>query len=367
MRLLFFIGSLVGGGAERVLVNLTSELAKRGNEITISLNDNLIAYDVNPLVKVIVAPKTECFKENGIIRRVVRRIKLEKHYYSFVNKTIEEIQPDIIISFLHCNMRSILRCHGNIPIILSEHNAFDRKLGLEHYYARFIKGRAFDKICLLTPFDQGYACAKGLKNTIVMPNPNTFDSITKEEYDAAFNVRRNIMACGRLDVWRVKGFDLVIMAFSIIANEFPDVDLDIVGEGSLASQRQLECLAEESGIRDRIHFLGRRNDIRELMRNHQLFVLSSRTEGFPMVLTEAMSQGVTCVSYERLASSIINDTIDGFLVSNGNVKEMAETIGNLLSNSSLRYRMGLEAANNVKRFSAENIAKRWEKMFFQLK
>ena len=59
------------------------------------------------------------------------------------------------------------------------------------------------------------------------------------------------------------------------------------------------------------------------MRQHRLFVLSSRTEGFPMVITEAMSQGLPCVAFERLASSIINSSIDGWLVKDGNVKELS--------------------------------------------
>ena len=199
-----------------------------------------------------------------------------------------------------------------------------------------------------------------------MPNPNTFESISEEEYKDGFSYRKNILACGRLDIWRVKGFDLAIQVFSILSNDHPDVELDIVGGGSEASIRQLEKIAEQLGVKERVHLLGRRDDVKELMRTHKLFVLSSRTEGFPMVLTEAMSQGMPCVAFERLASSIINDTIDGYLVSNENVIEMSETVSMLLSDDALRYQIGLMATKNVIRFSPENIAIRWEKMFSQL-
>ena len=152
MKLLFFIGSLVGGGAERVLVNLTSELAQRGHGVVIALNDNVIAYHVDSRVTIMPAPKMHYKKGKDPISVFVRRLQVRKHHRLHVKKSIMTVKPDIIISFQQCNIDAIIRYHDNIPIVSSEHNAFDRKLGLEHYYARFFKSRLFDKVCLLTPF-----------------------------------------------------------------------------------------------------------------------------------------------------------------------------------------------------------------------
>lgn len=366
MRLLFFIGSLVRGGAERVLVNISSELANRGHDVVIALNDNAIEYEATSM-SVVAAPARHYIKGKDPISVFIRRVQLKKHHRKHVKTIIKKAQPDVIISFQQCNTDAILRYHNNIPIVLSEHNAYDRNLGLEHYFLRFFISRFYDKVFLLTPFDQGYAKAKGLKNTVVMPNPNTFESIFETDYKDTFYGRKNILVCGRLDVWRVKGFDLAIQVFSSLANDFPNVELDIVGGGSDASNSQIERIANQFGVKDRVHLLGRRDDVKELMRNHQVFILSSRTEGFPMVLTEAMSQGLPCVSFDKIANSIINNSIDGYLVSDGDVKEMAAIVSQLLQNNTLRYRIGLAALNNVKRFSPEIIADRWEKILFQLK
>ena len=319
MKLLFYIHALSGGGAERVLANLTNELVNRGYDITIALNDNVIVYDINPKVKILSAPAHLWYQGRNIIRRVIRNIVLNRFHYRFVKDSIKTVRPDIIITFIQCNIKEILRCHGSIPIILSEHNAFDRKLGLKNHINRFFLSRFFNIVCVLTPFDKGFAS-------------------------------------GRVDAWQVKGFDIAIKAFAEISNQYPDVELNIAGSGNNESIKHLEQIANRCGVVNKVHFLGRRDDIQELMRQHRLFVLSSRTEGFPMVLIEAMSQGLPCVSFERLATSIINDKIDGLLVEDGDTKELSAAIAKLLADSRLCYQLGVESIKNVGRFSSGNIA-----------
>lgn len=366
MKLLFFSATLKGGGAERVLVNLTNELAKRGHDITIALNKNESYYEVDSRIKIVSAPQRKWYGGRSVLRRLVRNVAIKRHNYRHTRDTIHSVRPDVIISFLWCNMWPIIRWHGNIPIVHSEHNAFDRKLGFHLFYHRFVFNRFFDKICVLTPFDQGYASAKGLKKTIVMPNPNTFIQIDEDEYKSTFTQRKNILVCGRINYWHVKGLDLAIEAFARIANRIPGVDLDIAGSGEEKSLKQLEQLATKLGVEDRVHFLGQRSDMQNVMRQHQLFVLSSRTEGFPMVITEAMSQGLPCVSFEKLASSIIIHSIDGVLVKDGNVAELSEAVLYLISNQDTLFKYGLEAIKNVNRFSAVVVANRWETLFQQL-
>lgn len=366
MKILFFSDSLKGGGAERVLTNLANELARCNHEVTMALNVKEILYELNQNITVITATEQQVSPLNSIVSRAIRYAKLKRSFYRHTKNVIKSVRPDVIVTFLQCNIKHIIRSHKNIPIILSEHNAFDRKLGFNNYFNRFWLSRFFDKVCVLTPFDQGFACAKGLKNTIVMPNPNSFDSISEDVYKHTFPQRKNILVCGRLDVWYIKGIDISIEVLSKISSQFPDVDLDIAGGGNDSSIKHLEKMAERLGIKERIHFLGQCDDIKKLMQNHQLFILSSRTEGFPMVLTEAMSQGLPCIAFERLASSIIVNGIDGFLVNDGDVVGMSESVSYMLSNKSLCYQMGFEAANNVKRFSAESIGKRWEKLFIEL-
>ncbi len=363
MKLLFFSNTLQGGGAERVLANITKELSRQGHNITIALNINKIDYEIADNIEIIYSSKNNWYNGKNIFKRICRNISMKIHYYKHTKNAILKVKPDIIITFLRCNMIPIIRLHNKIPIISSEHNAYDRKIGFIKSFERFILNRYFDKVCVLTSFDQGYARAKGLTNTVVMPNPNTFDSISIEDYDRYFPKRKNILVCGRVFAWQIKGFDIAIEAFAKIANKIPNTDLDIVGDGDEKSINHLKQIATKYGVHDRVHFLGKSNNIINIMREHKIFVLSSRTEGFPMVITEAMSQGLPCISFERLSSPIIINNIDGVLVNNGNVEELSNAIVKLISNNELRYNLGKESIKNVNRFSAENVVKRWENIF----
>lgn len=367
MKLLFFSNTLDGGGAERVLANLTNELSHRGHDVTIALNINKIAYDLSKEVKVIHSPQHNWYNGRNVVKRIYRNILKEIHSYKHTKKLINEVEPDIIITFLRCNMIPLIRLHKNIPIISSEHNAYDRNIGFRKKIERFCFNRYFNKVCVLTSFDQGYAKAKGLTNTIIMPNPNSFKSISINDYNESFEKRRNILVCGRVFAWHIKGFDIAIKAFAKIANKIPNTDLDIVGEYDQKSKTYLENIALKYGVKERIHFLGKTNEMINVMRSHQIFVLSSRTEGFPMVITEAMTQGLPCISFERLSSAIIIDRIDGILVDNGNVDELSNSIYELIFDNKYRYQLGLESLKNVNRFSSDNIAKRWENLFNNLK
>lgn len=360
MNILFFSSTLSGGGAERVLVNITNELAKRGHHVTIAINSNKMGYEIDPSICIMPAPQKQWYQGRNLIRRLFRNFAMARIYRAHTKKAIQTVRPDVIVTFLFCNMWSIIRYHGSIPIVHSEHNAYDRIVELQYKFKRFVLNRFFDRVFVLTPFDQGYAKAKGLKNTIVMSNPNTYSTISVEDYHALFPSRRNILMVGRVDFWNVKGMDIAIEVFSNIADNIQGVDLDIVGPGSNHSIEYLKHLAVQKGVGERVHFLGYSHDVKNIMRQHKIFLLSSRTEGFPMVVTEAMTQGLPCVSFERLASAIILNGMDGVLVNDGDLKSLEHAIVDLLKDDEKRNSMGLAGLINVRRFSAERIAIRWE-------
>ena len=366
MKLLFFSHTLKGGGAERVLVNLTKELVSRGHDVSIALNVNETNYEVDSRIKLLAADERTWYKGRNIVRRIQRNISMRWFYMRYTKKVIDTIHPDIIITFLHCNMAGVIKYHGTIPIIHSEHNAYDRDLGIQGRYERFYLNRFFNVVCVLTSFDQGYAKAKGLFNTVIMPNPNTFESITQDEYESGFTQRRNILVCGKTRWWMIKGLDIAIKAFSKVADEFPDVDLDIVGSCEMKTINHLQQIVKDNGVCNRVHFLGHRSDMKELMRQHKLFLLSSRTEGFPMVVTEAMTQGLPCLAFERLASAIIINGVDGVLSKDLDIDMLSNNLEHLLDDNNLLHKMGALARENVKRFSATKVAERWENIFCTL-
>lgn len=161
-----------------------------------------------------------------------------------------------------------------------------------------------------------------------------------------------------------KGFDLLIEAWRIVAEKHPDWNLRIYGGGD-----RTEFLA----LKDKYHLktLYLEEQTQNIIQKYcesSIFVLSSRYEGFGMVITEAMSCGVPLVSFTCPCGprDIIHNNEDGPLVENGDIEQLAEKICYLIENDTIRKEMGRMAKINSKRFKIENISKEWEALFNHL-
>lgn len=370
MRLLFFTTSFAGGGAEKSLLTIADALSQRGHKVTVAANLNNPAYELPDNVEFIEKDSFQLKKSGAwylIHRKLYNRIRL----YLTTKRIITRVKPDVIITFLHANMQQIIQAHGSIPIISSERNTFDRKLYATEYREKFFLNRKFDIVTVLTKYDKEFI-GNRLNNVVVMPNALSSTIITPEEYQNSFSKRRNLLACGRIsaigeDGKLVKGFDLLINAFSKIADLFPDTDLDIAGDGTEEGLHYLTDLANQKGVGKRVHFLGFVKNVEELMKSHQLFILSSRAEGFGRVVIESMAVGTPVVAFKCSGpSEIIEDGTDGFLVEKENINELAEKMSLVLSEKEVRYSFGLNSLKNVERFTMDKIILMWEDLFKQV-
>lgn len=367
MRLQFFIPSLTGGGAERVLSLISDELVNRGHDVCIVISDNDVAYKLNSRIELFCIKDVRLPVRGRFLEKQLCRARNFIRYKKQVGVLIKAFRPDVIITFMESQIFPILLFHKDIPVVSSEHNTMNRRFGYAIHFQRFVFNRFCDRITVLTVYDQQYAIRKGLKQTVVINNPLTYKPINKAEYEQLFQNRNNIFACGRINSWVIKGFDLLIKSFAEIAKDRPDVDLDIAGGGNEEDFIRLQDIAKECGVGNRVHFLGFRNDIDELMKTHSVFVLSSRTEGFGMVLIEAMSQGLPCVSFALPGpNEIIKDGVDGVLVPEQDCLLLSKQVLELVSNSELRYKMGLNAIENVDDYSIAKITDKWECLFNEL-
>ncbi len=171
---------------------------------------------------------------------------------------------------------------------------------------------------------------------------------------------KQVIAVGRYTYQ--KGFDMLIESWKYIKEKHPDWVLKIYGGGE---RKDFIKLRDSFGLEENVFLESSSDNIIDKYCESSIFVLSSRFEGFGMVITEAMACGLPAVSFECPSGprDIINDGEDGLLVENGNIKQLAEKISYLIENDELRKEMGKKARINVEKFKIENIAKQWNELF----
>ncbi|WP_343563042.1 glycosyltransferase family 4 protein [Sphingobacterium sp.] len=356
MKLLFFISSLGGGGAERVMSVVTNELDRRGYSVTLAIMDGKAPfYELNKSINVKYFP----FRKG---RNIYEKLKNRYKLISYIRQLSKDERPDVIISFIYkMNTKVLLGTRFlGIPIIASEHNTLDTKMSKYEWFQRFQVSRLADKLTILTQHDFEYLKGR-LKNKIIMPNPLSFNPI--EEYNE--EREKVILAVGSIKRYYHKGFDNLVEIWARIADKYPDWKLQIAGGFDTQSLNYLKQIEEDRGINNKINFLGQVKDMAELLRRSSIFILSSRWEGFPMVLVEAMSQGCTSISYDLVSgpNEMMTHNFDGILVKNQQKEEMMNELVELIENSEKRKCLAENAIKSVNRFSVKKIVDRWEKLF----
>jgi glycosyltransferase involved in cell wall biosynthesis len=238
--------------------------------------------------------------------------------------------------------------------VAQDHRPFvGRPVSIRKAYAEHASG--FDAFLSLTAGDQAlYQELLGDRTRVErMPNGTPPYLGPSSTLDSKLAV-----AAGRLEP--SKGFDLLIDAWGSVAEQHADWQLHIYGEGS--QEGALSARIRDLGLEDRVHLKGYSNEMQARMSESSLFVLSSRAEGYPMVLLEAMACGVPVVSTNCSfgPAEIITEGVDGFLAENGNREQLAEGILRMVRLSpQQRLAMGHAARAKSRERSYAAVAERW--------
>lgn len=243
-------------------------------------------------------------------------------------------------------------------------------IAVEHvfagYYNRFVQIIRFyvyskmRQIVVLTKADKLFF-EKGLpsEHIKVIPNP-----VRKIDTIYAPLTNKKIISVGRLEYQ--KGYDNLIKGFAELHSKYPDWELNIYGEGSLRNslQRQINKL----GLKNVVNLCGLTDDIDSKLEESAFFVMPSRFEGFGMVLVEAMSHGVPCISYDcpNGPSDIIKNGHNGLLVENQNLSALMTAIESLIKDPIERKRLGHNAPESISCFSESVIAQKWYELFISI-
>jgi len=367
-------GTFNSGGMERVLSIKANYLAEQmGYDIyivTTGQRNRKPFFNFSSKIKMYdLAINYAEEDDNSVSRKILPFIsKLRLHKEKLTN-FLFETKPDITISMFGNEMFFINSISdGSKKIIESHFNKFHRlQLGRKGIFrlADFVRDKfnsklckKFDKLIVLTNEDKEYW--KGFNSVEVISNP----CMLKSE-DRADLFSKQIIAIGRYTYQ--KGFDQLIDIWNIIYKEHPDWKLKIVGNGIL--YEQLKGKINSFGLQGVIELekTHTSNILNEYL-SSSIYALSSRYEGFPMVLLEASECGLPIVAFKCKCgpSDIIDNGINGFLIEEGDIEGFAKAIKELIENKELREIMGKNSYQKSISFDIDNIMDKWVHLFKNL-
>ena len=356
MKITCVIHSLNGGGAERVMAGLSGRLQAKGHAVTlITLDDGRSdRHEVDS--RVTRRPLAVMRHSRSRLAALVNGFRR----VTAVRKAIRDSKPDVVLSF--CDSTNVLTLLATrwlkLPVVVSERSD-PEKQSLSWPWSRLRPTlyRRADQVIVLTRTAADAIASWCQKPALIIPSAVDRPPTTQPQKNH-HSVDRVLLAVGRLE--HEKGFDRLIEAFANVAGHFPAWRLRIVGEGSC--REQLERQANELEVSNRIDFDGWMRPIWPAFANADLFALTSRYEGFPSALLEAMAAGIAVIAVdcESGPRAIIQNGIDGLLVED-NIKSIVAALQRCMGDESLRNRLGEAGRTVYERFGWDAMVDSYEK------
>ncbi len=359
MKLLFYIHGLTGGGAERVMAILMNAFIKEGHSVRViyTYGTNVPKYELDKDIEQVYLNREE--NSTSLVSRAYKKI----YKYYRIRKEAKTYNPDVAISFIRPNNNEVLLSllGSGIPVVIGDHTNINRKYPLLMSLQSKILYPHASAITMLTKRDYNIWKEK-YKNVYYIPNPCDIPLI-----QPSGSRKKIVLAAGRVNQWHIKGFDNLMRAWSAIKDDYPEWKCQIAGDYTESALSELRSMVTEEEFNS-VEFLGFRSDIHELMTTSEIFCLSSRIEGMPMVLLEALSLGCACISYDCISgpSEMIEDGKTGVLVKDQSVEELSLKLGELIANKEKRESFRETAPASITRFSINNILVLWNQMFKEI-
>lgn len=378
MKLVYCIPSLEkSGGTERVLTDRVNFLVQQKDyEIYIVTTDQKsenFFFPLSPLVKVIHLNIDFAYiADYPLLKKIFLYRKKQNAYRKQLQCLLLKIKPDITTSFLSHEIDFFHRlCDGS------------RKIGENHFNKSFrydflIAHRVgyLKRIVGFLRYKQLIRQVKKLDHLVVLTNeeakawpemprkrviPNWLASLPSSYSTCE---RHEVVAVGRYVP--EKGFDFLLRAWQKIIVKFPYWNLVIYGDGICREEMNNFIIRNQL---NNVRLAYPVSNVYEVFKHSSISVLSSRFEGFGMVIIEAMACGVPVVAFNCKSgpSEIITHNVDGYLVSPENVQELADRIMDLMNDQEKRKQFGSFAKQNVHRFTQSNVAKKWIELYNEIK
>lgn len=365
MKIVYLTAGLCSiAGIERVLNNKTNWLAGHGYEVAIVTTDQdgrPMSFDFDPRVEIVDLGLNFHHVENlhDPLRKKVSFMRKRQQYRDGVKKYLKENPADVVISTFGLRTAWLPSLKDDSRKMVELHfSRYSPRQGWLRDFLRRNNFKRYDRFIVLTHEDK--LLWGNMPNIKVIPNATSFEPVGVAPLD-----NKQVIAVGRLAPQ--KGFDLLIETWRQVHHKHPDWKLVIYGGHSEGdTEQRLRKQIERAGLGDVVTIYPPTQDIAEKYKESAFYVLSSRYEGFPMVLLETMSQGVPAVAMACKCGprDMITPEVDGLLVDDGDVEGLTAGINRLIEDEALRKQMGLNAMNTIKkRFTEDVVMEQWVKLF----
>ncbi len=358
MKITFLVSSLQFGGAERVATTLCNAWVQRGHDVALIATyrgTDPCFFELEPSVQLsYLASKRTGWLTNSSLARLFK-----------LRQLLKQQQPDLVLSFLpSANIMAILASIGlGVPVIVSERT--DPEFYPQSWFWRTLCRHLYQCSTTLTVQTEAVAAKvsrlfKNVSNVAVMPNPLPFETTPSTVIS---DVKRpRLVSLGRLTDG--KQTEHLIYTFNQVADAFPDWHLDIFGDGP---QREfLESVAAKSPYCSRIEFHGDTKQPWVELANADIFVMTSRFEGFPNALLEALALGVASIVYDCPSgpAEITENGRLAALVPLNDQQALMVALNQLMADQNKRVALGqLAAAVIHEKYGRDKIVERWERLF----
>lgn len=373
------------GGVERVVSFKASYFAEQlGYDVTVIVTEGKgrdCYFLLSDKVKVInYELGFEELWRASFLKKVFLYLTKQRRYKRLLKAELLRIRPDFTISMLRREINFLTSIHdgskkiGELHVNRANYRNFEtndsnvfKRLFAQFWMKSLVsKLKRLDQLVVLT--DKSKSSWPELSNVSVISDPIPMNQGDRS-HDSVQNqgpvpLIRRVVTIGRYAYQ--KGYDLLLQAWAEVEKHYPDWSLDIYGMGDQTSYRQLMSDLGIDARRCRLN--GPVEDVVKTYTDSSVFVLSSRFEGFGLVLVEAMACGLPVVSFDCPAGpdEIITDGVDGLLVPSGDVHALAGKLMTLMADEALRERLGQQARQSVRRYEMAAVATQWKDLFDQL-
>lgn len=363
-HILFLVSSMQGGGAERVAALLSNFWVENNYRVSLMptfSGRGVCLYPLDKRVELEFLADRVGSTDQSLFNRLRR--------FWVLRKAINDIKPDIIISFLtHVNIAAILSAFGTrIPVIVSE-RTYPPGYPLGFFLTTLRKLTYPAASCVVMQTDQGMVWLKarvGKSSGVVIANPVEYPMALAEPMrhvkDVVGKNQRLCIAVGRLV--EEKGFLELISAFSQLSERHPEWDLVILGEGP--QRDALEKQITKLGCKGRVHLPGRAGNVAEWYSVAEVFIMNSTFEGFPNSLLEAMAYGLPVISTDCDTGprDMISHGVNGLLLpASDNSLKLSQTIESVIEDPDFAVSLGTAAKMVRNQFALSMIGDKWMRL-----